>query len=98
MSASTYTPSGMSCLLTGISTNLMAGAHIGGVIAVQSALVGSLTLVSSSGATLATIPATSVGVFPVLSSNGANGTSATFSSAADAGKCYVALLLPNSTL
>jgi hypothetical protein len=98
MTASTYTPSGMSCLLTGTSTNLMAGAHIGGIVAVTAALVGSLVLTSSSGAVLANIPPAVVGVFPVLSSGGADGTSATFSSASDAGKCYVALLLPNSTL
>ena len=98
MSATTYTPAGMSCQLTGQSTNLTPAAHIGGVVAITAALVGTLVLTSSSGQVLANIPAASVGVFPVATSGGANGTTAALSSAADAGKCYVALLGVNSTL
>jgi hypothetical protein len=80
----------------GAQSGTLAFPHAGGVVAITSALAGSLVLTTSAGA-VTTIPATSVGVFPVASSGGAPLTSwALSNAAADVGKCTVALIVPGT--
>ena len=76
-------------------TGNLAFAHAGGVVAISSALAGSLTLTSSAGA-VTTIPAASVGVFAVPTSGGASNTGWSLSSGSDLGKCTVALIVPGT--
>jgi hypothetical protein len=71
-----------------------SSAHAGGVVVLASALANSLTLTTSSGATMV-VPGGSSGTYPVPSSGGAPNTSWQYANNADIGKASLVVATPN---